>query len=104
MLLGLPVLTLSPILAVIAGMTFVVKAGMLSGSFYVSAAVLFLTAVPMALCPPVYGPLMFGLASAVCFFVPGLKYHRQRMRALRERAAEAAALARATTDSAGDRE
>ena len=34
MLLGLPVLTLSPMLAVIAGMTFVVKAGMLSGSFY----------------------------------------------------------------------
>ena len=87
-LLKLPVLTLSPILAVIAGLTFVVKAGMLSGSFYVYAAVLFLTAVPMALCPPVYGPLMFGLASAVCFFVPGLKYHRQRMRALRERAAE----------------
>ena len=85
-LLGLPVLTLSPILAVIAGLTFMVKAGMLSGSFYVSAAVLFLTAIPMAMCPPVYGPLMFGLASAVCFFVPGLKYHRQRMRALRERA------------------
>jgi len=85
-LLKLPVLTLSPILAVIAGLTFVVKAGMLSGSFYVYAAVLFLTAVPMALCPPEYGPLMFGLASAICFFVPGLKYHRQRMRALRERA------------------
>ena len=77
-------LTLSPILAVIAGMTFVVKAGMLSGSFYVSAAALFLTAVPMALWPE-YGPLMFGLVSAVCFFVPGLKYHRQRLRGLRER-------------------
>jgi hypothetical protein len=37
----------------------------------------------MALCPPAYGPLMFGTMSAVCFFVPGLKYHRQRMRALR---------------------
>ena len=47
-LLKLPVLTLSPILAVIAGLTFVVKAGMLSGSFYVSAAALFLTAIPMA--------------------------------------------------------
>ena len=86
-LLKLPVLTLSPILAVIAGLTFVVKAGMLSGSFYLYAALLFLTAVPMAICPPEYGPLMFGLASAVCFFVPGLKYHRQRLRALRERAA-----------------
>jgi serine/threonine-protein kinase len=83
MLLGLPVLTLSPILAVIAGMTFAVKAGMLSGAFYVSAAALFLTALPMALYPH-YGILLFGLASAVCFFVPGLKYHRQRLRSLRE--------------------
>ena len=84
---GLPVLTLSPMLAVIAGMTFVVKAGMLSGSFYLSAAALFLTAVPMALCPD-YGPLLFGLVSAVCFFVPGLKYHlrrrAQRLQAIRE--------------------
>ena len=87
-LLHLPALTLSPILAVIAGLTFVVKAGMLSGSFYVYAAVLFLTAVPMALCPPEYGPLMFGVVSAVCFFVPGLKYHRQRLRSLGERAGE----------------
>jgi tRNA A-37 threonylcarbamoyl transferase component Bud32 len=80
-LLKLPVLTLSPILAVIAGLTFMVKAGMLSGSFYVSAAALFLTAIPMAIYPE-YGPLMFGFVSAVCFFVPGLKYHRQRLRSL----------------------
>ncbi len=85
--LRLPVLTLSPILAVIAGMVFVVKAGMLSGSFYVSAAALFLTAVPMAIWPE-YGPLMFGVASAVCFFVPGLKYHRQRLRGMRARSME----------------
>jgi tRNA A-37 threonylcarbamoyl transferase component Bud32 len=83
-LLKLPVLTLSPILAVIAGLTFVVKAGMLSGSFYVSAAALFLTAIPMAIYPE-YGPLMFGFVSAVCFFVPGLKYHRQRLRGLQAR-------------------
>jgi serine/threonine-protein kinase len=76
-------LTLSPILAVIAGMVFVVKAGMLSGEFYVQAAAMFLTAVPMGLWPD-YGPLMFGAVSAVCFFVPGLKYHRQRLRTLRE--------------------
>jgi serine/threonine-protein kinase len=73
--LGLPVLTLSPILAVIAGMTFAVKAGMLSGAFYVSAAALFLTALPMARYPR-YGILLFGLVTAVCFFVPGLKYRR----------------------------
>jgi serine/threonine protein kinase len=84
-LLQLPVLTLSPILAVIAGLTFVVKAGMLSGSFYVSAAALFLTAIPMSIYPE-YGPLMFGFVSAVCFFVPGLKYHRQRLRGLLSRA------------------
>jgi len=82
MLLRLPVLTLAPILAVIAGMVFVVKAGMLSGEFYLSAAALFLTAVPMALWPT-YGPLMFGLVVGVCFFVPGLRYHRQRLRTMR---------------------
>jgi eukaryotic-like serine/threonine-protein kinase len=85
-LLHLKVLTLSPILAVIAGMTFTVKAGMLSGSFYLSALALFLTAIPMALYPD-YGPLMFGTATAACFFVPGLKYHRQRLRGERARAA-----------------
>ena len=81
-LLGLPVLTLSPMLAVIAGMTFMVKAGMLSGSFYISAACLYLTAVPMAIWPT-FGPSMFGVVSALCFFIPGLKYHRQRLRSLR---------------------
>jgi eukaryotic-like serine/threonine-protein kinase len=81
-LLGLPVLKLSPILAVIAGVVFAVKAGILSGAFYLSAAAMFLTAVPMALFPR-YGPLMFGVVTAVCFFVPGLKYHRQRLRGLR---------------------
>jgi len=81
-LLPLPVLTLSPMLAVIAGMTFMVKAGMLSGSFYISAACLYLTAVPMALYPT-FGPTMFGVVSALCFFIPGLKYHRQRLRSLR---------------------
>lgn len=76
-LLGLPVLTLSPILAVIAGMVFTVKAGMLSGSFYLAAAALFLTALPMAIFPD-YGPLLFGVVSAACFFLPGWKYHRRR--------------------------
>ena len=39
-LLDLPVLTLSPVLALIAGMIFTVKAGILSGSFYFQAAAL----------------------------------------------------------------
>lgn len=76
-LLGLPVLTLSPVLAVIAGMVFTVKAGMLSGSFYLAAGALFLTAIPMSLYSD-YGPMMFGVVSALCFFLPGWKYQRRR--------------------------
>ncbi len=81
-LLGEPVLALAPMLAVIAGITFAVKAGMLSGVFYLAAAAEFVIAVPMALPPlyPRYGILLFGVVTAVCFFAPGLKYHRQRLR------------------------
>lgn len=74
MLLGLPVLTLSPVLALIASAVFVVKAGILSGEFYIHALVLFLTAIPMALIPT-YSLTIFGLASAATFFIPGLKFH-----------------------------
>ncbi|MGH9676857.1 MAG: serine/threonine-protein kinase, partial [Candidatus Acidiferrum sp.] len=83
-MLHLPVLTLSPILAIIAGITFVIKGGMLSGMFYIAAGAQFLIAVPMALVATseysYLGPLMFGTVSAISFFVPGLKYHRQRLR------------------------
>jgi serine/threonine-protein kinase len=82
-LLKLDVLRLSPVLAIIAGMVFLVKGGTLSGSFYIPAAVLFLTAVPMALVAPAYDPLVFGAVLAACFFFPGLKYYRQRLRAQR---------------------
>jgi serine/threonine-protein kinase len=75
--LNLKVLTLSPILAVLAGMVFLIKGGMLSGTFYFAAAALFLTAIPMALFPQV-GPLLFGLTTAACFFFPGLKYYKQK--------------------------
>jgi eukaryotic-like serine/threonine-protein kinase len=84
MLLGLHVLRLAPMLAVIAGMTFVVKGGMLTGSFYIWGALEFAIAVPMALLPPEYGILLFGSVTAVCFFVPGLKYYRQRLRSRAE--------------------
>ncbi len=77
MLLGLPVLTLSPVLAILGGMIFLIKAGMLSGSFYFSAAACFITAVLMALFPSI-GLFLFGFVSAGCFFIPGLKYYRQR--------------------------
>jgi serine/threonine protein kinase len=81
-LLGLDVLKLSPVLAIAAGMVFIMKAGTLTGWFYIAAGLCFLTAIPMALFPNV-GPLLFGLAAAVGFFVPGLKYYLQRRRSAR---------------------
>jgi serine/threonine-protein kinase len=82
LLLDLPVLTLSPVLAVLAGMVFVVKGGMLSGYFYLAAAASFMTAGLMAAFPD-YGLFLFGLVSAASFFIPGLKYYRQRVRSAR---------------------
>jgi eukaryotic-like serine/threonine-protein kinase len=79
-LLGLPVLTLTPVLAIVAGMVFVFKAGTLTGWFYVAGTICFAAAVPMALFPSV-APLLFGLVSGLGFFVPGLKYYLQRRRA-----------------------
>jgi len=78
-LLGLPALTLSPVLALLAGLVFFAKAGILSGAFYVQAAVLFATALVMCVMPA-WQHVIFGLVSAACFFVPGLKYARQRGR------------------------
>jgi serine/threonine-protein kinase len=74
-----PVLTLSPVIGLISGMVFFVKAGILSGSFYFQAAALFCTAFLMALYPK-YAHFIFGTVSAACFFFPGLKYYRQRSR------------------------
>jgi serine/threonine-protein kinase len=74
---GLPALTLSPAIAVATGMVFVFKAGILSGQFYVWALLNLAVACLMALFPSV-AHLMFGVASAMSFFVPGLKYYRQR--------------------------
>src|SRR5262245_10609173 len=79
--LNLPALTLSPVLGLVTGMVFLAKAGILSGEFYIWAALLFLTAVPMALYPR-YAHFIFGIVSACCFFFPGLKYYRQRLRAI----------------------
>jgi serine/threonine-protein kinase len=82
-LLGLPVLTLSPVLPLIAAAVFVVKAGILSGMFYIHAAVLFATAIPMALGQRAgwnYGLTLFGIVSAGTFFAPGVKFYRQRVR------------------------
>jgi serine/threonine-protein kinase len=78
-LIGLRVLTLSPVLAVFAGMVFLGKAGILSGEFYLWAGAMFVTAGLMALFAPI-GLVLFGVVSAASFFFPGLKYHRQRLR------------------------
>ena len=79
-LLGEPVLTLAPMLAIANGMLFLVKAGILSGIFFSTRASTFLAIVPMALCPRL-APLTFGVVAAGCFFATGLKYHLRRRRA-----------------------
>ena len=75
-LLDLPVLTLSPVLALFAASVFIGKAGVLSGEFYIQAIVMFLCALPMALFPDI-GITLFGIASALTFFIPGWKFHRE---------------------------
>jgi serine/threonine-protein kinase len=81
-LLGLPVLSLAPMFAVTNGMLFMVKGGILSGTYYLQAALVFLSVIPMALFPRV-APLIFGLVAASCFFATGLKYHLRRLRSAR---------------------
>ncbi len=78
-LLELEPLKLSPILALVSGMMFFIKAGILAGWFYVQAVCLIITSLLMALFPEAAHAL-FGIVSAACFFIPGLKYYRQRMR------------------------
>jgi serine/threonine-protein kinase len=80
--LDLPVLTLSPMLGPVSGAVFLVKAAMLRGVFYIHAAVLCLTGLVMAWLQqqsivPNIGLTVFGVVSALCFFLPGWKYYRQ---------------------------
>ena len=79
--LDLPVLKLSPVLGIVTGVVFLAKAGILSGEFYGWALVMFAAAGLMALVPD-YAHFIFGVVSAASFFFPGLKYYRQRLRAL----------------------
>lgn len=79
-LLELPVLTLSPLLGLSSCAVFLIKAGMLSGWFYLQAVALFLTTFAIAQWPDV-GHIIFGTVSALCFFIPGLQYHRRKLRA-----------------------
>jgi serine/threonine-protein kinase len=77
-MLQLPVLTLSPVVALVSGIVFMVKAGILSGRFYLQAALMFVTSLAMARWPR-YGHLIFGFVAAASFFFPGLKYYRERL-------------------------
>lgn len=77
--LELKVLSLAPLLGVITAMVFIIKAGMLSGEFYLQAIALLAASVAMAAIPE-HGHLIYGVVSAACFFIPGLKYERQRLR------------------------
>jgi serine/threonine-protein kinase len=77
-----PVLEFSPVLGTIAGIVFLVKAGILSGSFYVQSVALFATSLAMAAIQqsdlPNVSISLFGVVSALAFFLPGLKYYRQQ--------------------------
>lgn len=76
--LRLEPLTLTPLLGVISGMVFLIKAGILSGAFYFQAGALFASTFAM-IAWPLYSHLIFGIVAAISFFVPGLKYYRQSL-------------------------
>jgi serine/threonine-protein kinase len=78
-LLDLPVLKLAPFLAVLAGTTFLAKAGMLSGFFYFPAIFLYGISLVMARYPN-WSMLIFGFSSAASFFFSGLKFYQRKLR------------------------
>lgn len=82
-----PVLEFSPVLGAIAGMVFLAKAGILSGSFYIQSAMMFATSLVMAAIEhsdiPDFSVSLFGVISALTFFTPGLKYYRQQKKSRR---------------------
>ena len=85
MILGMNALALSPILAVITGMMFVAKAGMLSGEFYIYAALNFLAVIPMAWSMTMFpawhlNQLILAFFASLGFVLPGIRYYRQARR------------------------
>jgi len=85
-LLGMETLTLSPVLGLVTGMVFFVKAGVLAGFFYISAVALMACGVAMAWmqrigCP--YGLTLFGIVAGLAFLLPGYKYYRQSQQTAR---------------------
>lgn len=84
-----PVLEFSPVLGCIAGIVFLAKAGMLSGQFYIHAVALFSSSVVMAAMSrggeTNYSISLFGVVSALTFFLPGLKYYRLQLKSRKAR-------------------
>ncbi|MEM7473898.1 MAG: serine/threonine-protein kinase [Planctomycetota bacterium] len=78
-LLDLEPLKLSPILGLVGASVFFVKAGILSGQFYVQSFALIATSMLMAILPD-FAHLIFGVVAGASFFIPGLKYYRRRAR------------------------
>lgn len=80
--MGLVVLQLSPVIGLVSGMVFLVKASLLNGRFYIQAAALFVTGGIMAVIPqtslPDFSISLYGVVAGLSFFLPGLKYYRQR--------------------------
>ena len=80
--MGLKVLQLSPVIGLVSGMVFLVKASLLNGRFYIQAAALFATGGVMAVIPqtnlPDFSISLYGVVAGLSFFLPGLKYYRQR--------------------------
>jgi len=80
MVMGLGPLELAPLLALIAGMAFLIKAGVLSGIFYIAAATMLLTFLVMINEPfgDHWNHIIFGVPCSASFFLIGLKYYRRR--------------------------
>lgn len=76
--LNLPPLTLTPLVAIITGMVFLIKAGILSGVFYIQAICLFASSALMLVFPKI-AHIILGIVAGGCFFFPGLKYYRQSL-------------------------
>lgn len=79
--LGLEPLSLSPVIGLIGGSVFFVKAGILSGKFYFQAAALYGMALVMAF-QPRWAISLFGVVAGICFFVPGFKIYRRGKRSV----------------------
>ena len=76
-LVGLELFQLSPLLATATGVAFLVKAGSLSGTFYIQAGTLFALSFVMAVWPT-RALSLFGLVVGICFVIPGWKNYQLR--------------------------